>query len=85
LLLSPAAERVSESEHDAFGNGDALDEQEGTIGAEDRLVDQFGQLRFDPTGERRRFGAPASGGRPGPVFRHDAPASTIELSFESSR
>ncbi|HEY2186877.1 MAG TPA: hypothetical protein VGH39_17960 [Xanthobacteraceae bacterium] len=35
MLLSPAAERVSESEHDAFGNGDALDEQEGTIGAED--------------------------------------------------
>jgi hypothetical protein len=35
LLLSPPAERVSESENDAFGNGDALDEQEGTIGAED--------------------------------------------------
>jgi hypothetical protein len=35
LLLLPAAERVSESEHDAFGNGDALDEQEGAIGAED--------------------------------------------------
>jgi hypothetical protein len=35
LLLPPAAERVSESEHDDFGNGDALDEQEGAIGAED--------------------------------------------------
>jgi hypothetical protein len=36
LLLSPAAaERVSESEHDDFGDGDALDEQEGAIGAED--------------------------------------------------
>ena len=28
-----------------------------------RLVDEFGQLRFDPTGERRRFGASASGER----------------------
>jgi hypothetical protein len=35
LLLPPAAERVSESEHDGFGDGDALDEQEGAIGAED--------------------------------------------------
>ena len=26
-----------------------------------RLVDEFGELRFDPTGERRRFGAPTSG------------------------
>jgi hypothetical protein len=50
-----------------------------------RLVDQFGELRFDPTGERRRFGVPASGERSGPVFRHDAPASTIELSSGSSR
>src|SRR5436190_21428772 len=33
--LSPVAERVSESEHDDFGDGDALDEQEGAIGAED--------------------------------------------------
>jgi hypothetical protein len=31
LLLPPAAERVSESEHDDFGDGDALDEQEGAI------------------------------------------------------
>jgi hypothetical protein len=35
LLLPRAAERVSESEHDGFGDGDALDEQEGAIGAED--------------------------------------------------
>ena len=35
LLLPSAAERVSESEHDDFGDGDALDEQEGAIGAED--------------------------------------------------
>jgi len=35
LLPSAAAERVSESEHDDFGDGDALDEQEGAIGAED--------------------------------------------------
>ena len=33
-LLSPAAaERVSESEHDHFGDGDTFDEQEGAIGA----------------------------------------------------
>ena len=36
LFLPPvAAERVSESEHDDFGDGDALDEQQGAIGAED--------------------------------------------------
>jgi hypothetical protein len=36
LVLPPAAaERVSESEHGDFGDGDALDEQEGAIGAED--------------------------------------------------
>jgi hypothetical protein len=29
------AERVSDAEHDDFGNDDALDEQEGAIGAED--------------------------------------------------
>ena len=34
LLSLEAAERVSESEHDAFGDGDAFDEQEGAIGAE---------------------------------------------------
>jgi len=34
-FLPPAAERVSESEHDDFGDGDALDKQEGAIGAED--------------------------------------------------
>jgi hypothetical protein len=34
-FLPPAAERVSESEHDDFRDGDALDEQEGAIGAED--------------------------------------------------
>jgi hypothetical protein len=28
-----------------------------------RVVDQFGELRFDPAGERRRFGAPTSGER----------------------
>ena len=37
LLLSPAAaERVSESEHDHFGDGDTFDEQEGAIGAKMR-------------------------------------------------
>jgi hypothetical protein len=36
LLSSAAAERVSESEHDDFGYGDALDEQEGAIGAKIR-------------------------------------------------
>ena len=35
LLPRAAAERVSESEHDDFGDRDALDEQEGAIGAED--------------------------------------------------
>src|SRR5215471_15005561 len=30
-----AAERVSESEHDDFGDGDPFDEQENAIGAED--------------------------------------------------
>jgi hypothetical protein len=30
-----ATTTVSESEHDDFGDGDALDEQEGAIGAED--------------------------------------------------
>ena len=35
LLPPPPAERVSKSEHDAFGDGDALDEQKGAIGAED--------------------------------------------------
>jgi hypothetical protein len=33
--LTAAAEKVSGSEHGDFGNGDALDEQEGAIGAED--------------------------------------------------
>jgi hypothetical protein len=28
-----------------------------------RLVDEFGQLWFDPTGERRRFDAPVPGER----------------------
>jgi hypothetical protein len=35
LLSLAAAERVSESEHDDFGDGDAFDEQEGAIGAKD--------------------------------------------------
>ena len=36
VLLRPAmAERVSDAEHDDFGDDDALDEQEGAIGAED--------------------------------------------------
>jgi hypothetical protein len=35
-LLRPApAEWVSDAEHDEFGDGDALDEQKGAIGAED--------------------------------------------------
>ena len=35
LLPPAAAERVSESEHDDFGDGNAFDQQEGAIGAED--------------------------------------------------
>ena len=35
LVLPSAAERVSASEHDDFGDSDALDEQEGAIGAKD--------------------------------------------------
>jgi hypothetical protein len=50
-----------------------------------RLVDQFGELRFDPGRQRRRFGAPASDERSRYVFWHDAPASAIDLSFRSSR
>ena len=34
LLLPPAAKGVSDAEHDDFGDGDTLDEQEGAIGAE---------------------------------------------------
>jgi hypothetical protein len=40
-----------------------------------RLVDQLGELRFDPTGERRRLGAPPSAERSRHVFRHDSLAS----------
>ena len=50
-----------------------------------RLVDEFGELRFDPTRERRLLGAPPSDDRPRHVFRHDASASAIGLSFRSSR
>ena len=35
FALRPAAKRVSDAEHDDFGNGDGLDEQQGAIGAED--------------------------------------------------
>jgi hypothetical protein len=35
VLPSASAERVGESEHDDFGDGDALDKQERAIGAED--------------------------------------------------
>jgi hypothetical protein len=36
VLLRPAmAERVSDAEHDDFGDDDALDQQEGPIGAKD--------------------------------------------------
>ena len=37
-----------------------------------RLVDQFGELRFDPTGERRHLGATPSAERSRHVFRHGA-------------
>jgi hypothetical protein len=50
-----------------------------------RLVDQFGELRFDPGRQRRRVGAPASGERSRHVFRHDTPLPAIDLSFRSSR
>ena len=43
-----------------------------------RLVDQFGELRFDPGGQRRRFGAPSCG-RPCPVRRHDRPFPQIDF------
>ena len=33
--LRVASKRMSDAEHDDFGDGDGLDEQEGTIGAED--------------------------------------------------
>jgi hypothetical protein len=33
-FLPPAAKGVSDAEHDDFGDGDALDEQVGAIGAE---------------------------------------------------
>ena len=36
------------------------------------LVDQFGELRFHPGGQRRRLGAPSSGERSRHVFRHRA-------------
>jgi hypothetical protein len=49
------------------------------------LIDQFGELRFDPARQRRRFEAPASGERSRHVFRHDTPAAAIDLSFRSSR
>jgi hypothetical protein len=49
-----------------------------------RLVDQLGELRFNPTGERRRLGAtPSEWSRH--VFRHGAPAPAIDLSLRSSR
>src|ERR1700747_2462670 len=40
-----------------------------------RLVDQFGELRFDPTGERGRLGATPSAERSRHVFRHRALAT----------
>jgi len=40
-----------------------------------RLVDQFGELRFDPAGERRRLGATPSAERSRHVFRHGALAT----------
>jgi hypothetical protein len=36
-----------------------------------RLVDESGELRFDPAGERHQLGAPPSTKRPRHVFRHD--------------
>ena len=50
-----------------------------------RLVDEFGELRFDPTGERRRLGAPPSAERSRHVFRHDRPLPRIDLSLGSTR
>ncbi len=50
-----------------------------------RLVDQLGELRFNPTGERRRLGATPSAEWSCHVFRHGAPAPAIDLSLRSSR
>ena len=40
-----------------------------------RLVDEFGELRFDPAGERRRLGATPSAEWSRHVFRHGALAT----------
>jgi hypothetical protein len=44
-----------------------------------RLVDQFGELRFHPGGQRRRFGAPSSRRRSCPVVNHDRPFPEIDF------
>jgi hypothetical protein len=48
-----------------------------------RLLDEPGELRFDPTGERRRLGATPSGERARHVFRHGAlaPRGSIRPDF----
>jgi hypothetical protein len=69
------AERVSDAEHDAFGDDDALDEQEGAIGAEDAqrafnlappverqyAGDGFDGLKVLVRGCREEGGVPPSG------------------------
>src|SRR5438045_9566472 len=88
LLPSAAAERVSESEHDDFGDGDALDEQEGAIGAEDpqRALDlapkvkrqfagdDFDELKICVRSRREEGRAPPPG--------RDASAEVYFQSFE---
>jgi hypothetical protein len=76
VLLRPAmAERVSDAEHDDFGDDDALDEQEGAIGAEDAqrafnlappverqyAGDGFDELKVLVRGCREKGGVPPPG------------------------
>jgi hypothetical protein len=44
-----------------------------------RLADEFGELRFDPTGERRPFAPPRSGRRSCPIVKHDRPFAEIDF------
>ena len=87
-LPAAAAERVSDSEHDDFGDGDALDEQEGAIGAEDPqrafdlappvkrqfAGDDFDELKICVRSRREEGRAPPPG--------RDASAEVYFQSFE---
>ena len=43
------------------------------------LVDQFGELRLNPTGKRRCLGASRSRERSRHIFRHDARSTSVKL------